>query len=51
METLNENVPGMIEKSKRTWLKVFLNFMLFGGWIVVIGVGIATAIVLDMYVF
>lgn len=53
METTHKTVAPAKPKpaKKKGWLKILLNFLLFGGWILVIGVGLAGAIVLDMYVF
>jgi hypothetical protein len=52
MTTLVETVAMTDGHTKKRSLgKTILNFMLFGGWILVIGVGLAAAIVIDMYVF
>ena len=52
METIHETIRMADEKPKKKSLgKIILNFLLFGGWILVIGVVLAAAILLDMYVF
>jgi hypothetical protein len=53
METAQATVTLTDDKSnkKKHWVKIVLNFLIYGGWILVVGVGLATAIVLDMYVF
>jgi len=39
------------EKSKKGFASKFLNFLMYGGFLVVIAVGLAVVILLDLYVF
>jgi hypothetical protein len=51
MEVAQEAVMEAMKTQKKSKFRMFLNFLMYGGWILVIGVGLVTAIVLDMYVF
>ncbi|MEW6666140.1 MAG: hypothetical protein AB1512_13095 [Thermodesulfobacteriota bacterium] len=51
MDTLTEVIAAADAKKKKSLAKMILNFLLYGGWILVVGLGLAVAIVLDMYVF
>jgi hypothetical protein len=40
-----------IEKTKKSFASKFMNFLMYGGFLVVIAVGLAIVILLDVYVF
>jgi hypothetical protein len=51
MESAVEAIVASEKSKKRSKFKMFINFLLYGGWLLVIAVGLATAIILDVYVF
>ena len=50
MNTTQETSAGKEETKKGFWSK-FMNFLMYGGFLVVIAVGLAIVILLDIYVF
>jgi len=50
MNTAQEASVGK-EKTKKGFWSKFMNFLMYGGFIVVIAVGLIIVILLDLYVF
>ena len=50
MNTAQE-ITQVKETPKKSFLSKFLNFLMYGGFLVVIAVGLAVVILLDVYVF
>jgi hypothetical protein len=46
-----EQVTVESKERKKGFLNKFLNFLMYGGFLVVVAVAIAIVVVLDMYVF
>jgi hypothetical protein len=50
VNTTQETIAGK-EKTKKGFASKFLSFLMYGGFLVVIAVGLAIVILLDLYVF
>ena len=50
MNTVQEISAGKEETKKRFWSK-FMNFLMYGGFLLVIALGLVIVILLDLYVF
>lgn len=49
MESPQEVIAAAMKSGKKSKLQMILNFLMYGGWILVIAVGLGVAIALDVY--